>query len=59
MSLALLLDYALVFTCNVRKTTAVDVISKLLGKCERTIRAWKSVFISNVGEFPDSEQGRY
>ena len=33
--------------------------SELLGYSDRTIRDWRSIFISNEGSFPDSQQGKY
>ena len=38
---------------------SAKLISELLGYSDRTIRDWRSIFISNEGSFPDSEQGKY
>ena len=38
---------------------SAKLISELLGYSDRTIRDWRSIFISNEGLFPDSEQGIY
>ena len=59
MSLSITLHYALVGVSGVPQTTAAALISSLIGKSERTVREWKYDFLSNGGQFSDTEQGKY
>ena len=59
MSLSITLHYALVGVSGVPQNTAAALISSLIGKSERTVREWKYDFLSNGGQFSDTEQGKY
>ena len=38
---------------------AADCIATLVGKNERTVREWRSLFVNNEGNFPESQQDKY
>ena len=59
MALTMFLYSFLVFCLQFTLCNSAKLISKLLGYSDRTIREWRSIFISNEGSFPDSEQGKY
>ena len=40
-------------------TDAAQVIAQVIGRCNRTVRQWRKVFVINNGSFPDSLQGKY
>ena len=40
-------------------TDATKLITKGIGRCDRTVRQWRKTFITNKGSFPDSLQGKY
>ena len=44
---------------QVGKVAIAEKVGSIVGKSGRTIRDWRSKFISNAGEFPDSMRGRY
>ena len=57
--MALLLYSRLPTVFGLKKTDAAAVVGKVLHKNERTIRRWVDDFVSNNGEFSDSQQGHY
>ena len=59
MALTMFLYSFLVFCLQFTLCNSAKLISELLGYSDRTIREWRSIFISNEGSFPDSEQGKY
>ena len=59
MALTMFLYSFLVFRLQFTLCNSAKLISELLGYSDRTIREWRSIFISNEGSFPDSEQGKY
>ena len=59
LSLSILLWYLLVGVLHFQLTEAAKVIGSVLGKSDRTVREWRSTFIGNKGEFPDTLQGKY
>lgn len=54
-----MLHKLLVHQLHIGSTYSSKLISELIGYSDRTVREWKSVFISNKGLFPASEQGHY
>ena len=59
MALTMFLYSFLVFCFQFTLSNSAKLISELPGYSDRTIREWRSIFISNDGLFPDSEQGKY
>ena len=59
LSLSILLWYLVVGVLHFQLTEAAKVIGSVLGKSDRTVREWRSTFIGNKGEFPDTLQGKY
>ena len=57
--MALLLYGRLPTIFGLSKTDTAAVVGEVLHKNERTIRRWVDDFVSNGGEFSDSQQGRY
>ena len=57
--MALLLYSRLPTVFGLKKTDAAAVVGEVLHKNERTIRRWVHDFVSNNGEFSDSQQGHY
>ena len=57
--LSILLWYLLVNILQFQLTEAAKVIGTVIGKSDRTVREWRSMFIANMGEFPDTMQGKY
>ena len=49
----------LVGVLHFQLTEAAKVIGYVLGKSDCTVREWRSIFIANKGEFPDTLQGKY
>ena len=56
MSLTMTLQYALVFIQGIKFMDAADCIAALIGN---TVSEWRSLFVNNEGNFPDSKQGKY
>ena len=44
---------------SLQKTDTASVVASFLHKSERTIRRWIDDFVSNDGEFSDTQQGHY
>ena len=44
---------------GLQKTNTASVVASFLHKSERTIRRWIDDFVSNDGEFSDTQQGHY
>ena len=40
-------------------TDVAQVIAQVIGRCNRTVRQWRKIFVINNGSFPDSLQGKY
>lgn len=40
-------------------TEASEIIGKVVGRSDRTVREWRAVFTDNCGEFPNTLQGKY
>ena len=59
LSLSILLWYLLVGILSFKLTYAAEVIGKVLGRSDRTIREWRVSFNANKGTFPDTMQGKY
>ena len=59
MALTMFLYSFLVFRFHFTLSNSAKLVSELLGYSDRTIREWRSIFISNEGSFPESEQGKY
>ena len=57
--MALLLYGRLPTIFGLSKTDTAAVVGEVLHKNERTIRRWVDDFMSNGGEFSDSQQGHY
>ena len=57
--LALLLYARLPTKFGLQKTDTAAVVGEFLHRNERTIRCWVDDFVSNGGEFSDSQQGHY
>ena len=58
-ALAIFICNFLVSDFNFTWTNAAQCTANLIGKCERSVRKWRSELIENNGEFPESKQGRY
>ena len=56
LSLSILLRYLLV---AFKLTYAAEMIGKVLGRSDRTIREWRVSFNANKGTFPDTMQGKF
>ena len=59
LSLSVLLWYLLVGILSFKLTDAAEMIGKVLGRSDRTIREWRVTFNANKGTFPDTMQGKY
>jgi len=59
MCLTLLLHTLLVFRLHFPLTEAAKLVSGIVGVSDRTVREWRSLFVTNNGAFSDSDQGRY
>ena len=57
--MALLLYSNLSKEFGLQKTNTASVVASFLHKNERTIRRWIDDFVSNDGEFSDTQQGHY
>ena len=57
MALLLYTSFPVVF--GIHKTDAAAAVGQVLYKNERTIRRWIDDFVSNDGEFSESQQGHY
>ena len=57
MALLLYTSFPVIF--GLRKTDAAAAVGQVLHKNERTIRRWIDDFVSNDGEFSESQQGHY
>ena len=57
--MALLLYTNLSKEFGLQKTNSASVVASFLHKSERTIRRWIDNFVSNDGEFSDTQQGHY
>ena len=58
-SLSILLWHLLVGILSFKIIDAAELIGRVLGRSDRTIREWRVTFNSNRGNFPDTLQGKY
>ena len=58
-SLSILLHFVLVNKLNFTLTNAANFIADIVGKSDRTIRAWRTSYLADNGSFPDTLQGKY
>ena len=59
MALTMFLYSFLVFRFQFTLSNSAKLIGELLGYSDRTVREWRSIFVTNDGSFPESEQGKY
>lgn len=59
ISLSLFISFHLEKMFNFTQTSAVEYAAIMLDRSERTIRQWRTDFVDNNGEIPESKQGRY
>ena len=59
MSLTLLLHDLLVTRMHLNATDAAKLIGEMVMKSDRTVREWRTMFLANDNEFPDTQQGKY
>ena len=59
VSLGLFLSFQLTNLLGKGETEAAELAGLMVGKCEKTIRDWKSAFLDNGGSVEESKQGRY
>ena len=57
--LGLFLTFQLTKQLNLGETKAAELAGLMIGKSDRTVREWKTHFLENNGEIPESKQGRY
>ena len=59
LSLSILLWHLLVGILLFKLTDAAEIIGRVLGRSDRTVREWRVTFNANGGTFPDTLQGKY
>ena len=59
LSLSILLWHLFVGILSFKLTDAADIIGRVLGRSDRTVREWRVTFNANGGTFPDTLQGKY
>ena len=59
LSLAILLCYLLTGILAMQITEAAKIIGKVIGRSDRRVRKWSTIFNRNNGSFPDTLQGKY
>ena len=57
--LSIVLQHLLVTELHFALTEPATIVSRVIGKTNRTIREWRSMFKANEGSFPDTLQGKY
>ena len=58
LSLAILLWYLLTSILAMQITEAAKIIGRVIGRSDRTVREWRTIFNRNKGSFPDTLQGK-
>ena len=59
LSLSIVLWHLLVGILSFKLTSAAELIGRVVGRSDRTIREWRATFNANKGTFPDTLQGKY
>ena len=59
LSLSVVLWHLLVGILPFKLTSAAELIGRVVGRSDRTIREWRATFNTNKGTFPDTLQGKY
>ena len=59
LSLSVFLWHVFVGILSFKLTDAAELIGRVIGRSDRTVREWRVTFNSNRGTFPDTLQGKY
>ena len=59
VELGLFLCFQLEKHLGLGDTKAAELAGMMVGRCDKSVRAWRSQFYANGGELPENKQGKY